>query len=64
MKLSRKFEPTTEDSKTRLRKKFTKYKLDRITRNNKERINDLELIRADLQKLDIQIYDSHTIELT
>ena len=33
MKISRKFDPTTGDSKIRLHKKFAKYKLDDVIRN-------------------------------
>ena len=49
-KHSRKFEPTTGDSNTGLCKKFTKCKLDDVTRNPEEWITELELIRGDLQK--------------
>ena len=57
-KLSGKFEPTTGDSKTRLLKKLAKYELNDITRNPKEWITDIELLRVYLQKLDIHIDDS------
>ena len=60
-KLSRKIEPTTGDSKTRLHKKFAKYKLDNVTRNPKEWIIELELPRGNLQKLDADIDDSEMI---
>ena len=42
MKLSRKFKPTTGASKTRLHRKFDKYKLYNVTRDPDECITDLE----------------------
>ena len=54
MKLLRKFDPTTGASKTRLRKKFAKCKIDEIRRKPLQSITEFELIRGDLQKLDIQ----------
>ena len=58
IKLSRKIEPNTVASKTRLRNKSAKYELDNITRNTKEWITELELLMGDLQKLDVHIDDS------
>ena len=59
--LSRKFEPTTGASKTRLRKKFSKYELYEVTRNPEEWITKLELLRGYLQKLDVHIDESEMI---
>ena len=53
--ISRKYEPTTGVSKTRLRKKFAKYKLDGVTINPKEWITELELFIGGLQKIDVHI---------
>ena len=61
MKLSRKIEPTTGASKTRLRKKFSKYELYGVTINPKEWITELEIFRGDLQKLNVHIDDSEMI---
>ena len=55
IKLSRQFEPTTGASKTRLHKKFSKLELYDVTRNPKEWITCLELLRGDLQILDVHI---------
>ena len=57
-KLSRKFDPTTGTSRTRLHKKFAKCKIDDITINLEEWITELELLRGDLQKLDVHIDNS------
>ena len=57
-KVSRKFEPNTEASKTRLRKKFAKFKLYDITRNPEEWVTELDLLRGDLQKLYVHIDNS------
>ena len=46
MKLLRKFEPTTGDSKTRLRMKFANCDLDKITRKPLKCITKFELIRV------------------
>ena len=50
--------PTTEESKTRLHKKFAKYELDDVTRNSEEWISEIEILRGDLQNLNIHIEDS------
>ena len=55
---SRKFEPTTGAPKTILCKKIARYKLDEVTRNPEELITELELLREDLQKMDIYIDNS------
>ena len=57
-KISRKFEPTTEASKTRLRKEFAKYELDDVTINTEEWITNIELLRGDLQKIEAHIENS------
>ena len=41
----------TGDSKTRLRKKFAKYELYDVKSDPEDQINELELLRGDLQKL-------------
>ena len=50
-KSSRKIEPTTGASKTRLRQKFSKYELNNVTRNPKKCITELELLKGDLKNL-------------
>ena len=45
--ISRKIDPATGVSKTRLHNKFSKYKLHNVTRNPKECINELELLIGD-----------------
>ena len=55
MKLLGKFKPTTGDSKKILGKKFDKCKIYYVTRKHNEWITKIELLRGDLQKLDIQI---------
>ena len=56
--ISRKFEPTTGTSKTKLRKIYAMCKLDDVTRDPKEWITEIELFRVDLQNLDVHIDDS------
>ena len=58
IKLSRNFEPTAGASKTKLRKKISKCKLDDVTINPKELINNVKLLRGDSQKIDVHIDDS------
>ena len=61
IKLSRNIETTTRDSKKRLLnkcKKLYNFELYYITRNPKDLITDIELLRGYLQKLDIQIENS------
>ena len=58
MKLSRKIDPTTGASKTILQKKFAKCEFDDVTRNPKQWITKLKLIRGYLEKLDVHIDDS------
>ena len=53
----RKFEPTTGDSNTRLQKKFDKYELYSVTRNPKEGITELKILRGYLWKLNVQFGD-------
>ena len=55
MKISRKFQPTTGASKTRLRKKFSRCELDNVTRNPEECITELELLRGDEQTLYVHL---------
>ena len=56
--VSRKFEPTTGDYKTRLYKKFAKGELYDVTRNPKKLNTNIEILRGDLQKLDVHIDNS------
>ena len=58
MKFSGKFEPTIGIYKTRLRNKFSKCKLYDVTINHKEWITEIEIIRGDLQNMDVKIDDS------
>ena len=51
MKLSRKFEPTKVDPKTRIYNKSTKCKLYYITKNHDKWFTNIELLRGDLQNL-------------
>ena len=48
IKISRKFDPITGNSKTRPGKKFAKCKLYDVKRNPEEWITKLELIRGDI----------------
>ena len=57
-KLSRKFEPITGASKTRLRNTFAEYKLYDVTRKPKEFITNIKLFIVDLRKPDVNIDDS------
>ena len=59
IKLSRKFDPTTGASKTMLHKKFSKY----VTIKPKEWITEIEILRGDLRKLDVQIDYSEMMTL-
>ena len=54
----KKIDPTTGDSKTRIRKKFSKCNLDSITRYPKECLTDIEIIRRDLRNMDVHIDNS------
>ena len=58
MKLSRNFDPSTGAFKTGVLNKFTKCKLYDVTRNPKEWITELKLLRGDLGKLDVNLDDS------
>ena len=44
-------------SNTRLRKKFTKFEFDDVTRDPEDCIIELELLRVDLQRLGVTIDD-------
>ena len=55
VKLSKKYEPTKGASKTRLDKKFAKWKLDGVTRDSKDWNNKLKLLRLDLRKSNVHI---------
>ena len=57
MKLLRKFEPTTGASNTRLRKNFSKWEINDVKRNPLECITEIELLKGDPQKIDVQIDD-------
>ena len=59
MKLLRESEPNTGASMTRLFKKFVKHDQDKITRKTLQCITKFELIRGDLQKLDVQKLTTH-----
>ena len=61
MNILGKFEPTIVSSKTRLCNKCSKWELDDITRNPKEFITNLRVLRGDLRKLDVQIDDSEVM---
>ena len=58
VKLTTKFYPTTRDYITRLRKKFAERELDNTTKNPKEWIAKLELIRGYLRNMDVYIDDT------
>ena len=58
MKLSRNFDPSTGAFETGVLNKFTKCKLYDVTRNPKEWITELKLLRGDLGKLDVNLDDS------
>ena len=53
VKLSRKFDATTGDYKTRLWNKFTNCKLEYIKRYSLDWTNYIKLIRGDLQKMNV-----------
>ena len=55
MKFLRKFKPTAGDSNKRLSKNFSKWDINDVKRNPLGCITDIELLRGDLQKLDVQI---------
>ena len=55
VKISRKIEATTGDSKTNLHNKFAKIELDDVTRDPEDWIAKLELFRGDLRKLGVII---------
>ena len=57
VKISRIFYPTTGTSKTRLRKKFAKCELYDATRDPKEWITELKILRGYLWKLNVQFGD-------
>ena len=52
------FYPTTGASKTRLRKKSAKCELYYVKRNPEEWTTKIEILKGDLQKLDVHIDDS------
>ena len=58
MKLSRKFDSTTVASNSILREKFSKCKLDNVTRYPKEWITELKPYRGDLHKFNSHIDDT------
>ena len=56
IKISRKIDPTTDVSKTRIRKKLLKSDLDDVTRDPEDWITKLELLRGSLKKLVVIVY--------
>ena len=56
IKISRKIDPTTEVSKTRIRKKLSKSDLDDVTRDPEDWITKLELLRGSLKKMVVIVY--------
>ena len=61
MKILRKFEPTKGVSKIGLCNKFSKCKVYDITRNSKEWITEIEILRVYIKKLDLYIDNSETM---
>ena len=57
-KISIKFDATTGYYKTRIFNKYTKRKILNVTRDPEYWITELELLRGELRKLNVNIYDT------
>ena len=61
MKHLREYDPITGSYNTVVWKKFSKWELDNITRNPKKLIAEIEILKGDLQKLDVKIVNSEMV---